>query len=98
MKKIAGVVAVLLLAGCSAGPSDGAMKDAFLNYMHENDPSSTIDQFSHGDCKKSESQPGYACSVQANVTYMKGANQATMEGVFVFDKVDGDWKVVGRTM
>ena len=98
MKKIAGAVALLMLAGCSSGPSSSAMEEAFLNYMHDNDTSATIDEFKHGDCAKANDKPGYACSVQAKITYMRGANHDTMEGTFVFDKIDGEWKVVGMSM
>lgn len=96
MKKIAGVVALLLLAGCSSGPSNSAMEGAFLTFLHENDPSASIDEFKHGDCAHSGDKPGYTCSVQAKITYMKGANKADMEGNFVFDKIDGDWKVISQ--
>ena len=97
MKKIAVVVAVLALAGCSSGPPSGDMEKAVLNWVHENaDTSAEIQEFKTGDCAKSDSQPGYACAVQANITYMKGSRNDTMKGTFVFDKIDGEWSVVGR--
>ena len=97
MKKLVGATVLLVLSGCSARPSSSAMEDAYLKYLQENDSSITIEQFKHGDCAKAGNQPGYACSVQADITYMRGANHTTMEGTFVFDKIGGDWKVVSQT-
>lgn len=99
MKKITAALAVMLLAGCSSGPSSDAMEEALLDWMHQiADRSATIEEFSHGDCTERGDSPGFACSVQARITYMGGRQQDTMEGTFVFDKIDGKWKVVGRTM
>lgn len=98
MKKTTVALAALMLAACSSGPSTGAMEEALLAWMHENaDKSVEIQEFKNGDCAKSESLPGYACSVQAKVTYLGGRND-TVQGTFVFDEIDGKWKVVGRNM
>lgn len=99
MKKTMAALAALMLAACSSGPSKGAMEEAFLTWMHENaDKSVEIREFKNGDCEKSDTQPGYACSLQAKVTARRGAYNDTVRGTFIFDQIDGEWKVVGRTM
>lgn len=96
MKKTTAVLTALMLAACSSSPPTGAMEEALLNWMHDNaDKSVEIQEFKSGDCAKGGSQPGYACSVQAKITYLGGRND-TVQGTFVFDKIDGDWKIIGR--
>lgn len=96
MKKLTIALCVLVLSGCAAGPSKGEMEQALLTWMHENaSKSMVIDDFKAGSCAKSESQPGYSCSLQAAVSHTGGKD--TVQGTFVFDQIEGDWKVVGRT-
>lgn len=99
MKKLTATIAVLMLAGCSSGPSDGAMEEALLAYVKDNaDSSATIENFKAGECSKGGDKPGYTCSVSADFTIMQGSQRDQLQGAFTFDKIDGTWKVVGRTM
>jgi len=92
-------IAALLLAGCAGGPGKGDVEEALRLYVKQAamvEP--TFEDLQVGKCKESGSGPGYACSVTGKMSIPMGRGTQTenMVGTFVFDKVDGQWRVVAQ--
>lgn len=99
MKKIAMVAFVgMALSGCSAGPGKGDVEEALTQFIQQNaGVQPTFEGLEIGECKKPESGPGYACSVSGTAKFQLGTRTQSeqMAATYIFDKVGGDWKVVG---
>lgn len=92
-------IAALLLAGCAGGPGKGDVEEAMRLYVQEAaGVVPTFEDLEVGKCKESGSGPGYACSVTGKMSVPRGRGTQTenMVGTFVFDKVDGQWRVVAH--
>ncbi len=92
-------IAALLLTGCSGSPGKGDVEDALSQFALDaggTDP--RFEDLEVGDCKEAGSRPGYACSVTGKLTMAIGRSIQTNDlvGTFVFDEVDGQWRVVGQ--
>jgi hypothetical protein len=98
-------IATIFVGGCSSGPSESAKQEALATYFKTQYGGNVeFTDFKTGECKKSDSSPGYACSIDAHYSATlklgPGVPDRTMRdsvsGVFVLDKVGNDWKIVGR--
>lgn len=98
MKKLWMVSAVALLVACSGGPGSGDVEKALAVYFKEaTGTTMTFEHLKVGDCVRGDSS-GYACSVTGTARYQIGTRieQQQLVGMFVIDKVGGNWTVVDR--
>ncbi|PZU29710.1 MAG: hypothetical protein DI584_01890 [Stenotrophomonas sp.] len=98
MKKLWTLSAAVLLAACSDGPGSGDVENALTAYFKEaTGTTMTFEHLKVGDCVRGDS-PGYACSVTGTARYQIGTRieQQQLVGMFVIDKVGGNWTVVDR--
>lgn len=97
-------LACLALAACSSGPSESDAEAALVAYVQStlgivgagND--ATVSDFSLGECKEADGQPGYSCAVGGKVIAMGGRVNQDISGVYTFGDVNGELRVLGRTM
>ena len=98
MKKILmAATAAVLLSACAAGPGKGDVEGALGRYVEEAGGADPVfEDLEVGKCE--EASPGYACSVTGKLTVAMGRRTQTdnLVGTFVFDEVDGEWRVVGQ--
>jgi len=98
MKKLWTLSAAALLAACSGGPGKGDVEKALTVYFKEaTGTTMTFERLKVGECVRGDS-PGYACSVTGTARYQIGTRieQQQLVGMFVIDKVGGNWTVVDR--
>ena len=100
MKKILiAASAALLLAGCSTGPGKGEVEEALgVFFQQAVGTTPAFEDLQVGECKAPSSGPGYACSVTGKATITMGSRSQTenLVGTFLFEEIDGEWKVMGR--
>ncbi|MCD9030859.1 hypothetical protein LDO32_03805 [Luteimonas sp. Y-2-2-4F] len=100
MKKIVMTTALaVVLASCSGGgPGKSDAEQALGQFFEQNaGVKPSFEDFKVGSCEKSESGPGYACSVTGTAEFALGSRKQRepLTGTFVFDRVGSEWKVVG---
>lgn len=96
------VIAVMLAAGLTAcsgsGPSKGDIESALEHYVRDNGwNDAKVQNVKSGECKESTASSGYACTVNFRALANNGRFNEEMSGSFVFDEIDGDWRVAGAT-
>lgn len=102
MKRIATALSITVLAltltACTGGgPSKGDAEEALAQFFHQAaGVRPTFEDLALGDCDKAGEGPGYACSVSATVVLDAGGRvqREPLSRTFVFDELDGQWKVV----
>lgn len=91
---LAGLVASL--AGCSAGPSKGDLQAALEKHVRDNGwDDAAVQDLKAGECKQSSSTAGFVCTVEFRAVANQGRFNEEMGGSFVFDQVEGKWRVAG---
>ncbi len=88
----------LYLTACSGGqPSQSEREHAFLEFVKGNsNDEARIEEFESNQCTKAEGAPGYTCDASAKVETMGRDFGHQMDGVYIFTKVGGAWKVTSR--
>lgn len=99
MKRIATAIALTLtLSACTGGgPNKGEAEEALAQFFQQAaGVRPTFEDLVLGDCDKAREGPGYVCSVSATVVLDAGGRvqREPLSRTFVFDELDGQWKVV----
>lgn len=92
--------AVAILVGCSGAPGAGEVEDAFGEFLQQQNPDATMEDFALGECRAMDERAGYACSITATVTYPVGfgvpAAPRPLTSTFVFEQIEDQWRVMGK--
>lgn len=84
------------LAACSAGPSKGDIQSALEKHVQDNGwDDAAVQDLKTGECKESTATAGFVCTVEFRAIANEGRFNEEMGGSFVFDQVEGRWRVAG---
>jgi hypothetical protein len=93
---IVAVAMAAALAACSSGPSKGDIQSALEKHVQDNGwDDAAVEDLKAGECKESTATAGFVCTVEFRTVANQGRFNEQMGGSFVFDQVEGDWRVAG---
>lgn len=97
MKRILILASLLVgLTACSGGPSKGDLQSALEKHVRDNGwDDATVQDLKAGECRESSSTAGFVCTVEFRAVANEGRFNEEMGGSFVFDQVEGKWRVAG---
>lgn len=93
--RIAVALVVVVLSGCSSGPSEDDQRQAVKKLLVKLGGSNAdITSFKAGECVKAEEAPGYRCTYKLEYTLY--GSQRSDVGSGVFTQIDGEWVVTSN--
>lgn len=94
-------VLIVGLAGCSSDPSEDDAKRGLASMVSQAMLGVPVEirNVEMGDCASDSTVAGVACSLSAIASVPlteTRREEVAVSGIFVFDKIGGEWKLVGR--